>query len=316
MQTYILRRVLLVFPTLIILSIMVFSMIRMVRGDIVDLMADERGGFFAMDSDKIREELGLLKPIHEQYAVWVWGVMRGNFGESLWSRRSVFEEVGRRWPVTLELGLMTILISTVWGVTVGVLTAIKQDTWIDYTLRTVTIMGLSVPYFWSSTLVLLIGSLYFSWSPDPVFKAFPGDPWGNLKQMIVPAIVFSTVLHALVARMTRASVLEVLRQDYVRTARSKGLAEKLVIYRHVLKNAFIPVMSILGVQVAFTIGGSTVMETIWAFPGIGQYTVIMVQDRDYPMLQGIALFLALLIIVTNLIVDISYAWLDPRIRYE
>ena len=310
------RRVLLIIPTLILLSILVFSMVRLVRGDIVDLMEDERGVTFGMDAEMLREELGLTRPIHVQYGVWVRDILSGNFGESLWSRRSVFDEVKLRFPVTLELAALVIIIAVVWGVTVGVVTAVKQDTWVDYTLRTVTILGLSVPYFWSSTMVLLIASLYFDWSPELIYASPTENLLKNLKQMIVPALIMAAVLHASIARMTRASILEVLRQDYIRTARSKGLNERLVIYRHALQNAFIPVISLIGLLVAFTLGGSTIIETIWGLPGLGQYIVKVVQDRDYPMLQGIILFIATLVIVTNLIVDLIYARIDPRIRYN
>lgn len=316
MQNYILKRLLLVIPTMILVSIIIFGLIRFIPGDIVDRLVEYRGASFGMDAQAIREKMGLTKPIHVQYLSWAWNVLQGKLGESMWSRRSVVQELAHRYPITVEVALLTIVIATLWGVGVGVLSAVRQNTFTDYLFRTIAIIGLSVPYFWTSVLVLVFASIYFDWSPDPVYHPFTENPWANLKQVIVPAVLFAFYLGAPVARMTRATMLEVLRQDYMRTARAKGLAERSIVYRHALKNAFIPVITIVGTLAVWTLSGEIIVEAIWGLPGIGKYMVEVVMDRDYTMLQGLTFVLAFLVAAINLIVDISYAWLDPRIRYQ
>ena len=316
MQNYIIRRLLLVFPTLFLISVIVFGLIRLVPGDAVDLMADQRGAMFDMDVEAIRESLGLADQVHIAYFKWVGGMVRGDFGESLWSHRSAISELKRRYPVTLELAVLTIVFSTVWGLSVGVLTAIRQDKLSDYFFRTVAIIGLSVPYFWTSILVLVFASIYLDWSPDPIYHPLTEDPLGNIKQMIVPALIFAFYVGAPIARMTRAMMLEVLRQDYIRTARAKGLPERVIISRHSLKNAFIAVITIIGLQAAWSISGIVIIESVWGLPGVGKYMLDIIVDRDYPMLQAMVIFLAFFVILINLTVDISYGWLNPRIRYR
>jgi len=313
---HLIKRLLLVIPTLGLVSIVVFGLIRFVPGDMVDLLADQRGSTFGMDSEKIRERLGLKKPVHVQYLHWIGGIVRGDLGQSMWSRRSVIEEVAHRFPVTLELAVLTVIISTVWGLLVGVISAIHQESLLDYYLRTISVVGLSVPYFWSSILVLVFASIYLDWSPDPLYVPLIEAPWTNLKQMVMPATVFAFYIGAPVARMTRSTMLEVLRADYIRTAWAKGLAPNAIIWRHALKNAFISVMTIIGLQAAWAVSGLVLIESIWSLPGIGKYVVDVVMDRDYPMLQGLVLFIAAMVIGINLVVDLSYAWLDPRIRYR
>jgi len=313
---HLIKRLLLVIPTLGLVSIVVFGLIRFVPGDMVDLLADQRGSTFGMDSEKIRERLGLKKPVHVQYLHWIGGIVRGDLGQSMWSRRSVIEEVAHRFPVTLELAVLTVIISTVWGLLVGVISAIHQESLLDYYLRTISVVGLSVPYFWSSILVLVFASIYLDWSPDPLYVPLIEAPWTNLKQMVMPATVFAFYIGAPVARMTRSTMLEVLRADYIRTAWAKGLAPNAIIWRHALKNAFISVMTIIGLQAAWAVSGLVLIESIWSLPGIGKYVVDVVMDRGYPMLQGLVLFIAAMVIGINLVVDLSYAWLDPRIRYR
>ena len=314
MRQYILKRILLIFPTLVLVSIIIFSLIRLVPGDMVDLLADERGGIYSMDVEAIREKLGLTRPIHVQYFSWAGGLLKGDFGRSMWNRRSAIEELKRRYPVTLELAVVTIVLSTVWGLSVGVISAVRQDKFADYLFRTVAIVGLSVPYFWTSILILVFASIYLNWSPDPIYKPLTEDPVGNLKQIIVPALVFSFYVGAPIARMSRAMMLEVMRQDYIRTARAKGLAEKVVIHRHTLKNAFIAVITIIGLQAAWAVSGILIIEQVWGLPGVGKYMIQVIVERDYPMLQALVLFLAFFVILINLLVDVSYGWLDPRIR--
>ena len=319
MRQYIIRRLLLIFPTLVVISILIFTLIRLVPGDMVDLLADQRGGIFNMDGDAIRGKMGLDKPIHVQYFVWVGNILKGDFGNSLWSERSAISQLKLRYPVTLELAALTLLISTAWGLTVGVLSAVRQDKWPDYILRTIAIIGLSVPYFWTSILILVYGSIYLNWSPEIMYNKFTltdmGQLWGNLKQMMIPALVFSFYVGAPIARMTRATMLEVLRQDYMRTARAKGLVERVVVQRHAIKNAFIAVITVIGLQAAWSISGILIMEQVWGLPGVGKYMIELIVDRDYTMLQAVVIFIAFFVIIINLLIDISYAWLDPRIRY-
>jgi peptide/nickel transport system permease protein len=316
MREHLIKRLLLVVPTLGLVSLVVFGLIRFVPGDMVDLLADQRGVTFGMDAGKIRERLGLTKPIHVQYLEWIADIGRGDLGQSMWSRRSVTEEVARRFPVTLELAVLTVIISTAWGLLVGIISAIHQESWLDYYLRTMAVVGLSVPYFWSSILVLVLASVYFNWSPDPLYAPLLEEPWTNLKQMVLPATVFAFYIGAPVARMARSTMLEVLRADYIRTAWAMGLPPRTIIWRHALKNAFISVMTIIGLQAAWAVSGLVLIESIWNLPGIGKYVVDVVMDRDYPMLQGLVLFIAAMVVAINLAVDLSYAWLDPRIRHR
>ena len=316
MREYIIRRLLLVVPTLLLVSVVIFGLMRMVPGDVVDLMADQRGGIFQMDAQAIREKLGLTEPVYVQYARWLGRVLRGDLGKSIWSGRSAVQEVLRRYPVTLELAVLTVVISTGWGLLVGVVSAVRQDSLADYLFRTTAIAGLSVPYFWTSILVLVFGSIFLGWSPDPVYHRLTEDPVANLKQMIVPALIFAFYIGAPIARMSRATMLEVLRQDYVRTAWAKGLTARVVLVRHALKNAFIPVMTLIGLQAAWAVAGLVIIESVWGLPGIGRYVLEVIIDRDYPMLQALVLVIAFFVVVINLAVDLSYAWLDPRIRSQ
>ncbi len=319
MAQYLLRRVLLIIPTFFIVSVIVFSMIRLIPGDIVDQMLEDRGGIYGIDHEEIRERMGLNRPIYVQYLSWASNFITGDFGSSLWNKRSGLDEFKRRFPVTFQLAVMTIVLASVWGVFVGIVAAVRQDTVFDFLLRTVSVIGLSIPYFWSSTLIIIFASLWFNWSSSVIYVPPFGDRadfWENMKIMIVPATLFAFAIGAPIARMTRATLLEVMRTDYIRTARAKGLTGSAVISRHALKNALIPVVAMIGIQAVFAVGGSTIMETIWRLPGLGQYIVDVVLFRDYTMLQALTMFIAMIIIVINLLVDISYAWLDPRIRYQ
>ena len=314
MQKYIARRLLLILPTLVILSIAVFALVRFLPGDVVDLMLDENPAY-ADDVEKLREKLGLTRPIHIQYFVWIGDIFKGDLGESLLTRRTVVTEIRNRFPVTIELALLTILVSAISGISIGVLAAVRQDSFLDYFLRSFSILNLSVPYFWVSILVLVFFSQWLNWAPNPFYIHFTDDPIGNLKQMAVPSLILGFNLGAPVARMTRATMLDVLSQDYIRTAMAKGLRYRVVIDRHALKNAMIPVLTVIGLQINFAVGGSAIIENIWNFPGLGRFIITVINQRDYPMLQMIVVFEALFVVGMNLIIDLSYAWLDPRIRY-
>jgi peptide/nickel transport system permease protein len=314
MRQYVLKRVLLMVPTLLLVSAIVFSLTRLIPGDVVVLMFEEKA--YAQDLEALRARLGLNRPLHVQYVTWLAQVLQGNLGESLWTKRSVLEEMARRLPVSLELGAMAILVALCLALPVGVLSAVQQDTLQDYTARSLAILGLSVPGFWKATLVIVLPSMWFGWAPPLQFTPLAQGPWQHLSQFILPAIILGIASGASIMRLTRALMLEVLRQDYIRTAWSKGLRERRVVLKHALKNAIIPVVTIVGIQIAQVAGGTVIMETIFGLPGMGRFLVDAIYQRDYPVVQGVNLLIASIIVCVNLLVDITYAYLDPRIRYQ
>ena len=314
MRNYAIKRILLLFPTVLLLSFLVFSIIRMLPGDVVELMVSEGG--YAEDEAELRNMLGLDKPLLSQYLNYMKGALTGDLGTSLWSGQPVLSEISRRLPISFELALMALLWTFVLGVPIGVISALKQDTGMDYTLRSLAIGGLSVPGFWIATLILVFGSIWFKWVPPMNYISFRENPIQNLSQLVVPSFVLSLALSAAIMRMTRTMMLEVMREDYIRTARSKGLTQWTVVIRHALKNAMIPVVSIMGIQLAFLAGGTIIMETIFVLPGMGKYLLDAIAWRDYPVIQGINLFICTLIIIINLSVDLLYGFLDPRIRHR
>jgi peptide/nickel transport system permease protein len=313
-RRYVIRRILLLFPTVILLSFLVFSIIRVLPGDVVELMVSEGG--YADDEAELRDMLGLDKPLLSQYLSYMKGALTGDLGVSLWSGQPVLTEISRRLPISFELALMALLWTFILGVPIGVISALKQDTGMDYTLRSLAIGGLSIPGFWIATLILVFGSIWFKWVPPMNYISFEENPIQNLSQLVVPSFVLSLALSAAIMRMTRTMMLEVMREDYIRTARAKGLTRLTVVVRHALKNAMIPVVSIMGIQLAFLVGGTIIMETIFVLPGMGKYLLDAIAWRDYPVIQGINLFICTLIITINLCVDLLYGFLDPRIRHR
>ena len=321
MRDYIIRRVVLVIPSVFVLTVLVFGMVRLLPGDVVDTIAAQLSGGRGGEVDpetkaRIRRDLGLDKPIYIQYFVWIGQIARGDLGKSLLTKIDIVEDIKRRFPVTFELVILTLVLMVLWGLSVGIFSAIRQDSWMDYVLRSVAIIGLSVPFFWTAVLLLLFGSLWFNWSPPWGVNAFFDDPWLNLQQFFFPAVILAVSQGSQVARMTRATVLEVMRQDYIRTARAKGLVERAILSRHALKNAMIPVVSLIGINFAFALGGTVVLEQIWGLPGMGQLMLTAIKQRDYPVIQGVILFTGTLVMIINLFVDLSYGWLNPRIRYR
>jgi len=311
---YVLRRLLLLIPTLIGMSLLIFVMLRLLPGDVVDLMT---GGDIAASAEAkqaLRQAFGLDKPLPVQYIEWVAGLARGDLGLSLRSREPISGVLMRALPVTLELTLLAIIIGTITAVPLGVLSATKPDAAIDYWSRIAGLIGLSLPNFWLATLALLFTSLWFRWVPPINYISPFADPIGNLQQMLIPAFAIALHLMAIVMRMTRTMMLEVLRQDYVRTARAKGAGERLVVYRHALRNALIPVVSVIGFQVGALMGGSAIVEVIFGLNGVGNTLVQGIFNRDYPLIQASALFLATIFVVVNLVVDLLYGYLDPRVK--
>ena len=314
MREYFLKRVLLMVPTLFLVTLFVFLLMHLRSGDVVIQMLE--GYAYAETVEALRHELGLDKPLYEQYLTWMGGVLQGDLGRSLWTKESILLEFARRFPVTLELTLLTIIISVTFGVGVGILSAIRQETWIDYLGRVVAIMALAMPVFWLAILVVVIPAIYWRWTPLWTYVTLTADPLENLKIMIFPALVFGVSRAGPIMRIMRSSMLEVQRQDYIRTAWAKGLRERTVVFKHAIKNALIPVVSIIGLQIHFYLGGSVIIETIFRLPGMGSFFVEALVRLDYPVVQSVNLIGATFGLLLNLMVDFSYAYLDPRIRYR
>jgi peptide/nickel transport system permease protein len=313
-KRYILRRVALALPTLFLVSVIVFALMRFMPGDVATRMVE--GHAYAPTLAALRHDLGLDRPVHVQYLEWIGGiVVRGDFGRSYWTRQPILEEFVRRFPVTLELAALTILISVVIGIAVGIVSAIRQDTASDYIGRVLAIFALSVPYFGLAVLVVVLPSIYFKWTPVWTYVRFTADPLANLKIMLVPALVFGVTRAGPIMRIMRSALLDVLRQDYIRTAWSKGLGERTIVLRHALKNAMIPVISLIGLQTPLYVGGSVIIETIFRLPGIGLFFFEALTRLDYPVVQSVNLIIAAMVVGLNLLIDLSYAFLDPRIRY-
>ena len=315
MQRYIIQRVVLVVPTLIIVSFLVFFLVRVMPGDYVHAKLGDVA-YTPEEAQELRHRLGLDRPIYHQYAIWIGGILRGDLGESLITRESVRTELGERVEVTLELGALSLMFTVLMGVPIGVLAAVRRDSLLDYVLRSVAILGLATPGFWIAIVVLVYASIWFGWSPPIIYQRFTDDPNSNMQQFLLPAAIMALGAAAVVMRMTRSMVLEVLGQDYVRTARAKGLREVVVLVRHALRNALIPVVTILGVSVASLLGGTVIFENIFALPGVGRYMIQAVAARDYPVVEGVSLALTAGIVLVNLVVDVSYSLLDPRIRFR
>ena len=318
MRTYILRRLLQFIPVLIGVSIVIFVLMRIVPGDVaITILAgpDGSGSVDPVALEELREELGLNQALPTQYVDWIWGFVRGDWGDSYRHNTSILTEIRTRFPLTFEMATLTVIISLLIALPAGIVMAVRQNTWIDYLARIVSIGGLAMPTFWVAILMLLIMVVWFGWSPPLDYEHFWNDPWKNIQQVIWGAIAMGYLFAAMFARMTRSTLLEVLRQDYVRTAWSKGLSERTIVVRHALKNSLLPLVTIVGVQYATLLGGTVIMERIWNLPGLGSSLVDAVDSRDIVVVQNIVLVFAGVVLLVNLIVDIMYAWLDPRVRY-
>lgn len=288
---------------------------RLLPGDIIDQIISDQADPSPEFRASVEERLKLNQGVPQAYAEWLIGLVQFDFGTSFSSGRPVTEQLTDRIPVTFELGIMAMIYSITIAIPIGVLSAVKQDTPIDYITRSFAILALSVPSFWAGQMVIVYGFDWFSWTPPLRYEYLWDDPVENIKITIVPAIILGSFLSGSVMRLTRSTMLEEMRQDYVRTARAKGLTERLVIARHAMRNAMLPVITVIGLQVSVLISGTVVLETIFSLPGMGRYLIGALGLRDYPTVQAIVLLAALLVLVTNLIVDLSYAFIDPRIRY-
>jgi peptide/nickel transport system permease protein len=310
---YLVRRLALLVPTLFVVLVAVFVLVRVVPGDVVSLLLADQN-VTREQAVKLRQELGLNDSLPVQFAHYLGDLLRGDFGKSIWSHQSVLGELKNRLPVTGELTLFAALFSLLLALPVGVLSAVKQNSWADYLCRALAIGGLSLPGFWLGTLAIVLPSIWWHYTPPLRYISPLHNPWANLREFVVPAAIMSLYLSAVLMRMTRSTMLEVLRQDYVRTARAKGLREWRVIGRHALRTAFIPIVTMFGVQCAALIGGTVIYESIFNLKGIGSYMFDAVGKRDYPVIQSVNVILAVGVLLINLAVDISYTALDPRIR--
>jgi peptide/nickel transport system permease protein len=313
LRRYLAKRLVVAIPSLLIASLIVFTLPRLIPGDVVAMMLEEKA--YAKDLEELRAKLGLNRPIYVQYFEWVGRAVRGDLGESLWTRQPVLQEIGHRLPITLELALLSLAVALIIAIPVGVISAARQDTVQDYTARSVAILGLSVPGFWLATLVIVLPAIWWGWRPLTGYVEISKDPAGHLVQMMLPAVILGIAFAAALMRLTRGMLLEVLRQDYVRTAWSKGLRERVIILKHGLRNAIIPVITYLGTQLPQVIGGTVVIETIFGLPGMSRFLFDAINQRDYPVIQGINLVVVSFIVLINLAIDALYAVLDPRIRY-
>ncbi len=333
MTSYIIRRILLIIPTLFIVSLLAFFLIRWIPGDVIELMVAIMQQYVSLGSsstdlvgtsdsiqvelaDKLRAQLGLDVPAHVQYFRFLGDLFQGSLGESLWTRQPVGADIMFRLPVSLQLGLMAIVFSLLIGLPVGIISGIRADTATDNALRSGSIGMICIPDFWLGTMIVVYPAVWWAWAPPLIFVRFEDDPMGNLSHMIAPALIQGMLLSGITMRFTRTMMLEVLRQDYIRTAWAKGLRERVIVVRHVVKNATIPVLTMIGLQLPVLIGGAVIVEKIFNVPGLGSLLIEALEKRDYPVVTAINLLMAGFVLTVNVLIDIAYAWLDPRIRYD
>ncbi len=313
LRRYLAKRLLIAVPSLLIASLIVFTLPRLLPGDAVQLMLAEKA--YAKDVDELRAKLGLDRPLAVQYVEWLGRVAQGDLGESLWTRRPVLQELGQRLPITLELAFFALAFALLIALPVGVISAARADTLQDYLARSAAIVGLSVPGFWLATLLIVLPAIWWGWRPLIEFTEFSKNPLAHVAQFLIPALILGVAAGAALMRLTRSMLLEVLRQDYVRTAWAKGLAERVIVLKHGLRNAIIPVVTLLGTQLPQIIGGTVIIETVFGLPGMSRFLFDAINQRDYPVIQGVNLVVVSTIVTLNLAVDALYAVLDPRIRY-
>ncbi|KGP74642.1 ABC transporter permease [Pontibacillus yanchengensis] len=314
MIAYTIRRLLMLIPVLFGISVFIFLIMKMIPGDVVSTML----GTEATDESRsqLEKQFGLNLPIYQQYYNWISGVLVGDFGVSLRTGKPVLGDILNRFTLTLELTLLSAFLSWIIAIPLGIIAAIKRNTSTDFGVRIISLLGVSVPNFALATLLLLILSVFFSYYPPSTYVSLVEDPVKNLQMMILPSIVLGTAMAGAVMRMTRSTVLEVLRQDFIRTIRAKGASERVVIFNHALKNAMIPILTIIGMQIGVLLGGTVIIEQIFSLPGLGQLVLTAINQRDYPVVQGAVLFIAFVFVMINLIVDLLYSYLDPRITYK
>jgi peptide/nickel transport system permease protein len=317
MTNYIIRRLILIIPVLFLVSIVIFFAVQVIPGSAIEqTIAKFEYHYQESDIEAIKAAMGLGSPLHVQYIHWIGGMLRGDLGKSLWTGQPVLPEIMIRLPVSIELGILAIVIGLIIALPIGIYSATRQDTWGDYIGRSLAISGLALPDFWVATLIMVFPAIWWHWAPSLSYIPFIKDPLGNLVQFVIPACVLGMYLSGATMRMMRTMMLEVLRQDYIRTAWAKGLTERMVIIRHALKNALIPVITLIGLQIPILIGGTVIIENIFGLPGMGRYFLNAVQNRDYIVIGDITMIICVFVLLVNLVVDLTYSYLDPRLHYE
>ena len=325
MRTYVIRRLLMLIPTVVMVSLIIFLLTHLIPGDIIDAMQAAVSDI-KIPRAELERALGLDVSLMHQYGRWLGvvpqadgnlsGLLQGSLGSSLWRKVPVLEQLAQRWPVTLELGLMALIIGQLIALPIGIFSALRQDKWGDYIGRSFAILCISIPGFWLATMVIVFPSIWWGYMPSIMLIPFTEDPIGNLKMFIIPALVMGMAMSGMTMRMTRTMMLEVLRQDYIRTAWAKGLGERVVVTRHALKNALIPVITVMGFQLPVLIGGTVIIEQIFMLPGMGRLLVEATLNRDYPVISGIMFLFSIILVLVNLAVDLAYGLLDPRVHYR
>lgn len=316
MQTYILRRLTFSIPALLLTSLIVFGLMHIIPGDVIVAKLADQGTVRPAEIQLMKHQYGLDKPLYEQYGIWLGRILRGDLGHSIYTSASIGQSLKAAIPVTIELGLLGLSVSVFLGVSLGIFSAVWRNTMGDYASRLIAILGLSAPDFWLATLLVTFFAIWFGWSPPLRFYPLFSHPISNLGQFILPALIVGYRFSCSIMRITRSSLLEVLREDYIRTASAKGLRQWVVVYRHALKNAFLPIITIVGGQLAVLLGGLVIIEQIFALPGLGRLAIEGITFRDYPLVQADVMVFATIVILVNLMVDVSYGWLDPRIRFS
>jgi peptide/nickel transport system permease protein len=318
MSTFIAKRLLLMVPTLLAVAVLVFVLLRVLPGDVVELRLLGSGAHFTSQAQIAAEraKLGLDKPLWRQFVDYMGGLARLDLGRSMWTGAPITEEIKLRFALSLQLALMATTVATVLAIPLGIVAALRQDSWVDYAVRIFSIAGLAMPSFWLGILLILTLLIVFKWLPPMVYTPFWVNPWQNLAQLIWPAVAVGYRYSAVATRMTRSAMLEVLREDYIRTARAKGLFQKLILSRHALKNAMLPVLTVIALEFAFLLGGLVVTEQVFNLNGLGLLFVQAIAHRDYTLTQALVLLVATTFIVVNFLVDLAFAWIDPRIRYR
>jgi len=318
MAFYILKRLLAMIPTLLGVAVLIFVLLRIVPGDVVEARYLTQGSQFQSQDlmDQERAKLGLDQPLWKQFTTWMSGLARLDFGLSMWTGAPITEEIKLRFALSLQLAIMASLLAQLLAIPLGILAAVKQDTWVDYAVRVFSIAGLATPSFWLGIMMILCMLIFFHWVPPMVFTPLWVDPWENLAQLIWPALAVGYRYSAVGTRMMRSAMLEVLREDYIRTARAKGLWLKLILSRHALKNAILPVLTVMSLEFAFLLGGLVVTEQVFNLNGLGMLFVDAISHRDYTLVQALVMLVATFFLLINFFVDIAYAWIDPRIRYR
>ena len=318
MQQYLLRRILLAIPTIIGVTILIFFIMRILPGDPLSVIVSEDAGTYVLTEEElaaVRADLGLDKPLYMQYLSWMADIAKGDMGHSFWNSKPISHLIKRRGPITAQIAIMSIIISWIVGLPVGIVGAVWRNTWADHSTRFFVTVFMAVPAFWVGLIVVLVSVLVWTWRPPLTIYYLWSDPWLNLQITLGPSIVMGLGLGASIARMSRSSLLEVYREDYVRTARAKGLNERTIIWRHVMRNALLPVITVSGLQMASLLGGSVAVERAFGVPGLGLSLVQAITERDWMIIQNLVLIFGVTFVTINFVIDIMYGWIDPRIRY-